>query len=93
MTDLDRWHAFETENPMAFVNMYQFWVQKTLAERLDARTESARQRAARASPTARPAKTDRRTSRNARKPQPIAASRTDSGMVASAPGGKNRSWR
>jgi tetratricopeptide (TPR) repeat protein/2-polyprenyl-3-methyl-5-hydroxy-6-metoxy-1,4-benzoquinol methylase len=29
MTDLDRWNAFETENPMAFVNMYQFWVQKT----------------------------------------------------------------
>jgi tetratricopeptide (TPR) repeat protein/SAM-dependent methyltransferase len=28
MTDLDRWHAFETGNPMAFVNMYQFWVQK-----------------------------------------------------------------
>ena len=28
MTDLDHWHAFETENPMAFVNMYQFWVQK-----------------------------------------------------------------
>jgi SAM-dependent methyltransferase len=28
MVDLDRWHAFETENPMAFVNMYQFWVQK-----------------------------------------------------------------
>jgi tetratricopeptide (TPR) repeat protein/SAM-dependent methyltransferase len=28
MTDLDRWHAFKTENPMAFVNMYQFWVQK-----------------------------------------------------------------
>jgi tetratricopeptide (TPR) repeat protein/2-polyprenyl-3-methyl-5-hydroxy-6-metoxy-1,4-benzoquinol methylase len=28
MTDLDRWHTFETENPMAFVNMYQFWVQK-----------------------------------------------------------------
>jgi Tfp pilus assembly protein PilF/SAM-dependent methyltransferase len=27
-TDLDRWHAFETENPLAFVNMYQFWVQK-----------------------------------------------------------------
>jgi hypothetical protein len=27
-TDLDRWHVFETENPMAFVNMYQFWVQK-----------------------------------------------------------------
>ncbi len=28
MTDLDQWHAFETENPKAFVNMYQFWVQK-----------------------------------------------------------------
>jgi len=28
MVDLDRWHAFEIENPMAFVNMYQFWVQK-----------------------------------------------------------------
>ena len=28
MTDLDRWHEFEPENPMAFVNMYQFWVQK-----------------------------------------------------------------
>jgi tetratricopeptide (TPR) repeat protein/SAM-dependent methyltransferase len=29
MTDLDQWHAFEGENPMAFVNMYQFWVQKS----------------------------------------------------------------
>jgi hypothetical protein len=28
MTALERWHVFETENPMAFVNMYQFWVQK-----------------------------------------------------------------
>ncbi|MPZ40885.1 MAG: tetratricopeptide repeat protein [Rhizobiales bacterium] len=28
MTDLDCWQAFEAENPMAFVNMYQFWVQK-----------------------------------------------------------------
>jgi tetratricopeptide (TPR) repeat protein/SAM-dependent methyltransferase len=28
MADLDRWHAFETENPKAFVNMYQFWIQK-----------------------------------------------------------------
>jgi tetratricopeptide (TPR) repeat protein/SAM-dependent methyltransferase len=27
-TDLGRWHQFEIENPMAFVNMYQFWVQK-----------------------------------------------------------------
>jgi Tfp pilus assembly protein PilF/SAM-dependent methyltransferase len=25
--DLDRWHEFELANPMAFVNMYQFWVQ------------------------------------------------------------------
>ena len=28
LTDLDSWHAFEAENPMTFVNMYQFWVQK-----------------------------------------------------------------
>ncbi len=28
MTDLDQWHVFETENPMAFTGMYQFWVQK-----------------------------------------------------------------
>jgi tetratricopeptide (TPR) repeat protein/SAM-dependent methyltransferase len=28
MTDLDRWHVFETENPLTFVNMYQFWMQK-----------------------------------------------------------------
>jgi hypothetical protein len=28
MTDLDNWHAFETENPTTFVGMYQFWVQK-----------------------------------------------------------------
>jgi SAM-dependent methyltransferase/Tfp pilus assembly protein PilF len=28
MTNLDQWHAFETENPMSFVGMYQFWVQK-----------------------------------------------------------------
>lgn len=28
MTDLDRWHAFESEHPMAFASMYQFWVQK-----------------------------------------------------------------
>jgi Flp pilus assembly protein TadD/SAM-dependent methyltransferase len=28
MTDLDQWHAFETENPTAFAGMYQFWVQK-----------------------------------------------------------------
>jgi hypothetical protein len=26
--DLDQWHAFETENPLSFVGMYQFWVQK-----------------------------------------------------------------
>jgi SAM-dependent methyltransferase len=29
MTDLEQWHAFETENPTAFAGMYQFWVQKT----------------------------------------------------------------
>ena len=28
MTDLDRWHVFETENPTTFAGMYQFWVQK-----------------------------------------------------------------
>jgi Flp pilus assembly protein TadD/SAM-dependent methyltransferase len=28
MTDLDQWHAFETENPTAFAGMYQFWMQK-----------------------------------------------------------------
>jgi hypothetical protein len=28
MSDLDRWHAVETENPRIFFNMYQFWVQK-----------------------------------------------------------------
>ncbi len=28
MTDLDRWHIFESENPRTFTAMYQFWVQK-----------------------------------------------------------------
>jgi tetratricopeptide (TPR) repeat protein/SAM-dependent methyltransferase len=28
MTNLGCWHAFETENPRTFLNMYQFWVQK-----------------------------------------------------------------
>jgi tetratricopeptide (TPR) repeat protein/2-polyprenyl-3-methyl-5-hydroxy-6-metoxy-1,4-benzoquinol methylase len=28
MTDLDRWHEFEMENPLTFVRMYQFWAQK-----------------------------------------------------------------
>jgi Flp pilus assembly protein TadD/SAM-dependent methyltransferase len=28
MTDLEQWHQFETENPLAFTGMYQFWVQK-----------------------------------------------------------------
>src|SRR6267142_387925 len=27
-TDLEQWHQFETEQPMAFTGMYQFWVQK-----------------------------------------------------------------
>ena len=29
MTDLDRWHAFEIENPGTFLGMYQFFVQKS----------------------------------------------------------------
>jgi Flp pilus assembly protein TadD/SAM-dependent methyltransferase len=28
MTDLEQWHQFETEHPMAFTGMYQLWVQK-----------------------------------------------------------------
>ncbi len=28
MRDLDRWHAFEMENPDTFAGMYQFWIQK-----------------------------------------------------------------
>jgi tetratricopeptide (TPR) repeat protein len=28
MTDLDRWHALESEEPKLFAAMYQFWVQK-----------------------------------------------------------------
>jgi tetratricopeptide (TPR) repeat protein/SAM-dependent methyltransferase len=28
MNDLEQWHQFETEHPMAFTGMYQFWVQK-----------------------------------------------------------------
>jgi SAM-dependent methyltransferase len=28
MTDLDLWHTFETENPLVFAGMYQFWIQK-----------------------------------------------------------------
>ena len=28
VTDLELWHVFETENPMTFSSMYQFWIQK-----------------------------------------------------------------
>ena len=28
MIDLDRWHAFEQDNPQTFAAMYRFWVQK-----------------------------------------------------------------
>jgi SAM-dependent methyltransferase/Flp pilus assembly protein TadD len=28
MTNLDHWHALETENPAIFAGMYQFWLQK-----------------------------------------------------------------
>jgi hypothetical protein len=27
-TDLDHWHAFETDNPETFSGMYVFWIQK-----------------------------------------------------------------
>jgi tetratricopeptide (TPR) repeat protein/SAM-dependent methyltransferase len=30
MTDLARWHRYETDNPRTFIQMYQFWVQKKL---------------------------------------------------------------
>jgi SAM-dependent methyltransferase len=26
--DLNLWHTFETENPLVFIDMYQFWIQK-----------------------------------------------------------------
>jgi hypothetical protein len=26
--NLDNWHVFEKENPTAFTEMYQFWIQK-----------------------------------------------------------------
>ena len=29
MTDLDRWHEWETNNPLTFVGMYQFRAQRT----------------------------------------------------------------
>jgi tetratricopeptide (TPR) repeat protein/SAM-dependent methyltransferase len=29
MTDLDRWHALETDHPLMFVGMYQFWAQRS----------------------------------------------------------------
>src|SRR5581483_9796296 len=28
LTDLDKWHEFETANPMTFRQMYRFWVRK-----------------------------------------------------------------
>jgi tetratricopeptide (TPR) repeat protein/SAM-dependent methyltransferase len=30
MTDLNHWHSFETENPVIFAGMYQFWIQKNI---------------------------------------------------------------
>jgi SAM-dependent methyltransferase len=36
MTDLDLWHAFESENPDTFVGMYQFWAQRDGAMAADA---------------------------------------------------------
>jgi hypothetical protein len=29
MTDLDKWHAVETQHPNIFSGMYQLWVQKS----------------------------------------------------------------
>jgi hypothetical protein len=29
MTDLDRWHDLESDHPLTFVGMYQFWTQRT----------------------------------------------------------------
>jgi hypothetical protein len=29
MTDLDCWHALETDHPLMFVGMYQFWAQRS----------------------------------------------------------------
>ena len=29
MADLDRWHELETDHPLTFVGMYQFWAQRT----------------------------------------------------------------
>ena len=29
MTDLNKWHAVETQYPNTFSNMYQFWLQKS----------------------------------------------------------------
>ena len=28
LSDLDKWHEFEAENPNSFISMYQFWCQK-----------------------------------------------------------------
>jgi hypothetical protein len=33
MIDLDRWHAFEIENPKTFHAMYRFWVQRRVPEK------------------------------------------------------------
>ena len=33
MTDLDRWHDLESDNPLTFVGMYQFWAQRTSPRR------------------------------------------------------------
>jgi tetratricopeptide (TPR) repeat protein/SAM-dependent methyltransferase len=30
MTNLERWHLFETQHPRTFINMYQFWVWRSL---------------------------------------------------------------
>jgi hypothetical protein len=32
LTDLDRWHAFETAEPETFAAMYQFFIRKAAAQ-------------------------------------------------------------
>ena len=39
LTDLDRWHTYETENPGTFASMYQFWVQKPGADGVTAKLQ------------------------------------------------------
>ena len=37
-TNLDQWHVYEEENPNTFIEMYQFWIQKSETTLKDAVT-------------------------------------------------------